>query len=650
MALTCSMAPQPFGTMEPAVVTAVTEALRMTQSLPSVFSLESFEVFLYYLYMSTLLQINDLEMAYGTQVILDGASLSISDRQKVAVVGRNGAGKSTLFRLIVGEEEQTGGKILVHKGTQIGYLTQHNPFEPGETVIDFLMRYSGKESWECAKVAAQFQIKTDLFDKEVTSLAGGYQMRTKLSAILAKEPNLLLLDEPTNYLDLSTLLLLEHFLKKYKGAFMLISHDREFIKKTCDQTLEIDQGKTILFPQSLEEYLAYKEEKLMTVEKFNKKVLQEKKHLQTFVDRFKAKASKASQAKSKMKQIEKLKTINILHPIGTSKIRIPKVEEKKGVALSVQDLSIGYTEKTVAHKINFDINRGERIAIVGDNGQGKTTFLKTIAGELVALTGKFNWGSNIKVSYYAQHTPSQMNSDETVKDFLFHKNQNYVSHEDIYEMAGNFLFKEDELKKRISMLSGGEKARLCLANILLQKSHVLLLDEPTNHLDFETVEALASALHESNSTIFFVTHNRTFVETLANGIVEIKNGKAIRYLHDYESYVYYMQKAIEEDLDQEESGKKQKQSPEVSSESKPNNYKNLRFLLKTTKNKIRKIEATMKKLEEEKNLLLTWFETHPTEYSEEKNVRLGEIMKLLEAEENNWLATQSQLEKLNSGI
>lgn len=279
--------------------------------------------------MSILLQINGLEMAYGTQTILSGADISISDRQKVAVVGRNGAGKSTLFKLIVGEEEATGGKITIHGDTKIGYLTQQSPFEPGEKVMDFMMRYSEKESWECAKVAAQFQITNDLFDREVASLAGGYQMRVKLSAMLAREPNLLLLDEPTNYLDLSTLLLLEHFLKRYRGAFLLISHDREFIKKTCDQTLEIEQGRTILFPQPLEEYLAYKEEKTLTAEKFNKKVLEEKQHLQTFVDRFRAKASKAAQAKSKMKQIEKLQTIEILHPMSTSKIRIPKVEEKK---------------------------------------------------------------------------------------------------------------------------------------------------------------------------------------------------------------------------------------------------------------------------------------------------------------------------------
>ena len=362
-------------------------------------------IFLYYLPMSILLQINGLEMAYGTQTILNGASLSISDRQKVAVVGRNGAGKSTLFRLIVGEEQPTGGEIRIHNETQIGYLTQHNPFKNGEKVMDFMMRYSGKEIWDCAKVAARFQIRQDLFEREVASLAGGYQMRVKLSAMLAKEPNLLLLDEPTNFLDLSTLLLLEQFLKKYKGSFMLISHDREFIKKTCEQTLEIEQGRTILFPKPLEEYLAYKEEKTLSAEKFNKKVLTEKQHLQSFVDRFGAKATKAAQAKSKMKQIERLKTVEIVNPLDISKIRIPKVEQKKGIALTAEDLSIGYGEKIVAGKINFDINRGERIAVVGDNGQGKTTLLNTIAGELQAINGKFKWGSNILISYYAQHTP-----------------------------------------------------------------------------------------------------------------------------------------------------------------------------------------------------------------------------------------------------
>ena len=612
----------------------------------STFSLEFYRVFLYYLRMSILLQINGLEMAYGTQTILNGANLSISEKQKIAVVGRNGAGKSTLFRIIVGEEEATGGDVQIHGDTRIGYLTQHSPFKDGETVMQFMMRTSGQESWACAKVASQFQIKTDLFDREVLSLAGGYQMRVKLSAILAQEPNLLLLDEPTNYLDLSTLLLLEHFLKKYKGAFMLISHDREFIKKTCNQTLEIDQGKTILFPQSLEEYLTYKQDRITSVEKSNQKILQEKERLQVFVDRFRAKASKAAQAKSKMKQIEKLQTVELVQAMSTSKIRIPRVDEKKGIALTVEDLSIGYPEKTVASKINFDITRGERIAVVGDNGQGKTTFLKTIAKELQALQGKYNWGSNIRVSYYAQHTPSRLISTLTVKDYLLQSATDDLSHEEIFEMAGNFLFTDAALKKTISVLSGGEKARLCLASILLQKSHVLLLDEPTNHLDFETVEALASALRDSNSTVIFVSHNRTFVETLANGIVEVKNGQASRYHHDYENYVYHIQRAIEQELGEDSAGNTVKSTSSSNSDSRHENSEDNRQLLKKAKNKINKLESTMKQLEDEQKLLNTWFSAHPTEYSEEKSKRLGEILHQLQLTENDWLEVQSQIEDL----
>ncbi|MDX9970565.1 MAG: ABC-F family ATP-binding cassette domain-containing protein [Candidatus Gracilibacteria bacterium] len=588
--------------------------------------------------MATLLQITGLHKSYGSHVILDGASFTVSEKQKIAVVGRNGAGKSTLFKIIVGEEDLTEGDVKIFPGTKIGYLTQNNPYGDEDKVMDFLMKSSKKEDFVCAKVAGQFQIKTDLFDRKISSLPGGYQMRLKLVSMLLEEPNLLLLDEPTNYLDLSTQLLLEKFLKNYKAAFLLISHDREFIKKTCNQTLEIDQGKTFLFPQSIEEYLAYKVEKIASTEKANQKIEVQKQHLQKFVDRFKAKASKATQAKSKMKQIQKLKTIEIVNPISTSKIRIPKVEDKKGVALIVDDLAIGYPEKKIADKIFLEIERGEHIAIVGDNGQGKTTFLKTIAGELCSISGKFKWGANIQIGYYAQHTPMTLDNSDTVKGYLERTAPEGTKDRDIFEMAGNFLFKDDALKKQISVLSGGERARLCLASMLLNKNSVLLLDEPTNHLDFETVEALAGALKESTSTILFISHNRTFVDALANGIVEVKNGKVTRFHHNYEEYVYLLNKDIDNDLsslskgvvlENSENGKKQKNREKI----------------KEITRKIRKLEAEMKKLEEEKFLLLSWFEKNFKEFSPEKNKRLSAINDLLAKKEGEWLLLQVDLEQ-----
>jgi ATP-binding cassette, subfamily F, member 3 len=587
--------------------------------------------------MSTILQVNSLSKAYGSQAILKNADFNVTDRQKIGVIGRNGAGKSTLFKIIVGDEDLDDGKVTICEGTTIGYLTQHSEYEEDETVIDFLMRSSGKQDWECGKVAGGFQVKGDMLYVTVTSLPGGYQMRVKLIAMLLKEPNLLLLDEPTNYLDLSTQILFEKFLENYRGSFLLISHDREFIKRTCTETLEIEQGKTTMFPRPIEEYLSYKQEQIDQVQKQNVGIEREKKHLQKFVDRFGAKASKASQAKSKMKQIARLKTIEVLHPLSTTRISIPKVEEKKGLALELDTLEIGYSDKSVAQQITLDIERGQRIAVLGDNGQGKTTFLKTLAGELKELSGNFKWGHNIKIAYYAQHIPATLSFDGTVKDYLTRVTPPDVSAQEIYKMAGNFLFKDEALKKKISVLSGGEKARLCLAQILLEKNHVILLDEPTNHLDFETVESLALALQDSNVTIIFVSHNRTFVEIVASGIIEVKNQRVRRYNHNYEEYVYHLQKEIEEDLGLSVA-------PKINVDKAAK--KELRAKIKKANNRLKVLEREIAKLTEEKNTLLHWFEEHYNEFSTEKKKRLAEVEKTIKNMEEEWMELELELDVL----
>ena len=571
-------------------------------------------------------------------MILDSADLVINDNQKIGVIGRNGAGKSTLFKIIVGEEEADDGSVVVHEGTTIGYLTQHSDFNENESVTEYLMRSSGKEDWECGKVAGRFQIKNKMLDAIIVSLAGGYQMRVKLIAMLLQEPNLLLLDEPTNYLDLSTQILLEKFLVNFNGSILIISHDREFIKRTCDETLEIDQGKTILFPRPIDEYLVYKEEQLTQIHKQNANIEQKKKHLQQFVDRFGAKASKASQAKSKLKQIGRLKTIDVLHPLSTTNIIIPRVEDKKGIALELDDLEIGYSDRSVAKGINLDIERGQRIAVLGDNGQGKTTFLKTLAGEIDKLSGNYKWGHNIKIAYYAQHIPATLEVNETVKEYLKRVSPD-VTEQDIFKMAGNFLFKDEALKKRIPILSGGEKARLCLAEILLQKNHVLLLDEPSNHLDFETVEALAQALQSSNVTVLFVSHNRTFVEIVANGIIEVKDQKIRRYNHNYEEYVYHLQRKIEEDL-----GLVKEEKIDLDKDAK----QELKIKTKEAKKRAKMLEKDMLFLEKEKKTLLAWFEENFDNFSKDKNERLAELEKDISKKEKEWMELELELEVLNS--
>lgn len=593
--------------------------------------------------MSTRLQINHLNKSFGPRVILDDVTLSIGEKQKIGVIGRNGAGKSTLFRIIVGDEEKDSGEILIHEGTRVGYLTQHDPYEGNETVMKFLLRTSNKEEWQCAAMAGKFQIKNEMFEKEIQALPGGYQMRVKLTSMLLRDPNLLLLDEPTNYLDLSTLILLEQFLKNYRGSFLLISHDREFLKNTCNATLEVDQGKTFFYPGDIEAYLAHKEAQADLAARYNKKIEREKAHLQSFVDRFRYKASKASQAQSKLKQIDKLKTIDIINPLRASRIRIPEIDERKGIALSTHELSIGYPNKTISQNISLDISRGEHVAIVGDNGSGKTTFLKTIAGELSPLSGTFRFGPHIKVGYYAQHVPQMLKNQDTVQSYLGHVASPEVKTERILEVAGNFLFQGDDLNKSISILSGGEKARLCLAGLLLQKNHVLLLDEPTNHLDFETVEVLGESLKETKCTVLFISHNRTFVNLLASSIIEVKDGRVRRYHHNYEEYVYH----LEQNLHVERTVPKE---IEQDIKNPGQDRKALHQQIKKEKKALQEIEMEIMDLEKEKQQLLNWFEQNSKEYSREKTEKLHDTSYFIIEKEKEWMEIQGRIENLSKQL
>lgn len=587
--------------------------------------------------MSTLVQVTNLNKTYGPRVIFDRATLTIATKQKIGVIGRNGAGKSTLVRMIVGDEDWDNGEISVYDGTRLGYVQQHDPFAPTDTVGDFLHAASGKPEWECAKMAARFQLGKEYLTKPIGSLAGGYQMRVKLCGMLLKDPNLLVLDEPTNYLDVATQILLEQFLQDWRGAFLVVSHDREFLKNTCTETLEVDQGKLDLYPGPLEDYLDYKAQQLDMAKRFNKKVEREKEHLQSFVDRFQYKASKAAQAQSKMKQIARLHTIDIVHPMSTARIAIPAVPERKGVALHTVDLAIGYSDKTIAQAINVDINRGEHIAIVGDNGQGKSTFLKTIANRLDPVSGVFRWGPHISIGYYAQHVAAALPAHETVIDYLNRVADPTLKSEAVMAMAGNFLFKLDDIKKPISILSGGEKARLALAGLLLAEHSVLLLDEPTNHLDFETVEALANALAKTNRTIIFVSHNRTFVNLVATGIVEVVAGQVKRYLHNYEEYVYHLAQQFKPD-----EPIKVAPTP-VPARASDAEREELRTQLKELKKATHEVEVELAELEKDRQRIHNWFSRHPGEYSREKTENLHAIQEDLQKKEQEWIELQEKV-------
>lgn len=593
--------------------------------------------------MATFLQINNLNKSYGPQVIFKDASLTVTDKQKIGVIGRNGAGKSTLFKMIIDEEQPDAGTIVIHDIAHLGYLQQQDPYKPEETVMGFLQRASSKEAWQCAKVAGQFDIKNSALDAAIGSLSGGYQMRVKLAAMLLQDPNLLLLDEPTNYLDLNTLLLLEEFLRTYNGSFMVITHDREFLKNTCEQTLEVDQGKLYLHPEPIEEYLEYKQQQIELAKLYNKKVDREARHLQQFVDRFRYKASKATQAQSKMKQIDRLKRIDIVHPMSSVRIRIPQPEEKKGLMLRTHDLSVGYGATAIAKDITLDIERGEHIAILGENGQGKSTFLKTIARGLDPVGGSYKWRDSVKLAYYSQHVTTMLHDHEDIQTYLTRVAAPDVKYEEILEMAGNFLFRGLTIKKSISVLSGGEKARLCLAGILLGKYDVLIFDEPTNHLDFETVEALGAALHQYRGTILFVSHNRTFVNLIANGIVEVKQGRIRRYPHNYEEYVYHLNQHMQ-------SEQASMAVEPLAKEENKERRTELREQIKEYKKTIREIEHTLAEYEKEKQILHNYFSRNPTRYAPDKMERLHDLGHLIQEQEKLWMEIQEKIDAIQIQI
>ena len=493
-----------------------------------------------------LLQISDLHKAYGDKIIFEGANVSIVENLKVGVIGRNGAGKSTLFKMIMDLEEPDSGEIIKTSELKLGYIPQVDPFDPSETIIGFLQRYTKREEWECAIMAAKFQLKGDMLTRPISALSGGYQMRVKLTSTLLFEPNLLLLDEPTNYLDLSTLILLENFLKTFKGGFLCITHDREFIKKTCTSTMEVEHGGIEFHGESLEDYLEFKEEQKTLAESVNKNIEKKQKQLQKFVDRFGAKASMAASAQSKAKAIVKMdsKKISINHAMATVRMWIPKVQDRSGDAVELKKVDIGYPGKVVATNINIATEKGKKVAILGDNGQGKSTLLKTIALALDQIAGELKWASMLKVGYYAQHVNLALIETDTVEQYLKSKKAMGVPDDQVLRVMSNFLFKKNDALKPIGVLSGGEKARLCLAGMFLSNVDVLLLDEPTNHLDFETVEAMGQALGDFNGTVMVVSHDRTFVNLLANEIWEVKDGQVKIVLGSYEDYVWAKEQEV----------------------------------------------------------------------------------------------------------
>ena len=594
----------------------------------------------------SVINIVNVSKSFVNKILLDKVNLLIEEKSKIGMIGRNGAGKTTLIKILMGEEEADDGEVIFSDEVKIGYLSQGANFDETEKVIDYLTRATNKESWACSKIASGFGIDHIKINYNIGDLSSGYRMRIKLAEMMLHEPNFLLLDEPSNFLDLNTLIDLENFLLDYKGGFLIVSHDREFLKTTCEKTIEIENGKITYFPADIEDYFEYKEEKEASIKKYNKNIEERKAHLERFIERFRYKATKAKSVQSRIKQMEKLKTIEITHPAKNVKIKLPAVQEKKGFAIISDNLNIGYDKKIVAESKRIEIFRGSKVAVLGQNGEGKTTFLRTISGRIKALSGTYNYAQGIKIAYFGEDTYKNITANDTVLSYLKKNAKQGLLHQELLTLLGSFLFSGDDINKDVKVLSGGEMARLSLLSAITQCADVLILDEPTNHLDFETVEALANSLKDYMGTIFFTSHDRTFTSLLADTIIEIKDKKISLYSGDYDSYVY---KTRLESLKEEEEIKFQNNNNNNKNninENKNNSYEDR----KKIRNKLSKCETILKKSESqindykaEEKELLKFFEVS---YNEEKSKRLLEIKKLIEKAENEWLAINEEIDDI----
>ena len=579
--------------------------------------------------MRTLLSAHELTKSYGRQNILDRLNFVVTEQSKIGLIGRNGAGKTTLLHILAGTETADNGAVSLMPITRLGVLDQYEVLPSEGTTLELLLYASGKQEWQCKKLAARFAFTTEHLAQSPTALSGGYQMRLKIVRMLLADPNLLLLDEPVNYLDLSTLLLFESFLRSYNGAYVITSHDREILMNLCTTTWEIERAKLVEFSGNVATYLDWKDEQTEYARRTNKKIKREIASNQAFADRFRYKASQASRAQSKLKHITKLRTklLGLRQDLPTAIFRINCAPVPSGSAVHCKDISIGYNNTVVASGIHIEIPRGSKTAIVGENGRGKSTLLKTLAGALQPLGGAIKWWHRADIGYFSQLSEETLAPILTVLQALTQAAPPDASAEKILATAGAFLFRNDDLEKQCSVLSGGERARVRLARLVLAEHNVLLLDEPTNNLDAETVEVLAQALKEYIGTVIVVSHARTFMNGFVDRIYEVRNGSLRHYMGTYEEYVADLTNLIATEVD-------------MSSEPTTDDAEKHERALRARENRRarQRIEEKLSKLETEKSAILKFYFENPTDYVPEKTSRLAELEEEIAELEKEWTA------------
>ncbi|HAB8757884.1 TPA_asm: ATP-binding cassette domain-containing protein [Listeria monocytogenes] len=596
-----------------------------------------------------LLQVQQISKFFGAEVILDNIKLEVKTGDRIALVGRNGAGKSTLLKIIADKMSYDGGTISKPKSVEIGYLAQNTGLESSKTIWDEMLsvfdslrkmeadlrkmelrlgepelyndpekyqalmtdydtlQHTFKESGgytyeaEIRSVLNGLRFYPEDYEVEIASLSGGQKTRLALAKLLLAKQDILVLDEPTNHLDIETLAWLETYLQNYHGSLLIVSHDRYFLDKVVNQVYEISRTKIDYYKGNYSSFVNQKQAKLEQMWKEFDKQQKQIAKLEDFVARNIVRASTTKRAQSRRKQLEKMDVLG--RPQGDEKAAHFGFQFEKQTGkdvLMVDQLSIGYAkDKRIASNLTFEMKRQDSLALVGPNGIGKSTLLKTLIRDIPALSGEFHFGAGVKIGYYDQEQ-AKLTSNKTVLMELW-DDYPELNEVNVRTTLGNFLFSDDDVLKNVQSLSGGEKARLALAKLTLLEANVLILDEPTNHLDIESKEVLEAALIDFEGTILFVSHDRYFINRIASKIVELAPEKATVFLGDYD---YYQEKLAEEKelarLDAEDRRKKGEQVEATASVRKLNyqEEKEQQKLLRQRKRKLEEIEKSMEETDE----------------------------------------------------
>jgi ATP-binding cassette subfamily F protein 3 len=501
-----------------------------------------------------MLTIADVSKSYGTRELFAEVSLFIARTDRLGLVGPNGAGKSTLFNLILGEEKPDTGTIEWERGADFGFLPQESAPSGDETILHIATSGKKLEPTEddfdidytleprAKKILAGLGFKEGDADKPGRTFSGGWVMRAHLARLLVAEPALLLLDEPTNHLDLEALLWFQDYLTRYPGGLVVISHDRAFLNALCTGMLELRACRLHYYHGNYDNFLQEKEARKSQQAALYKNQQREIAHLQKFVDRFGAKASLATRAKSKEKQIERLQEVAVEEPTEELKrinFRFPQPPRSGLKVIELTNVQQAYGDHVVYRNLNFTAERGQRIVLVGPNGAGKSTLLKILADLLPIQGGTRELGSNVVTGYFAQNRLDNLNSDLSVFENVMELRtiENQLTEQQARAILGAFLFRKDDVHKPIGVLSGGEKSRLALARLLVKPPNLLLMDEPTTHLDIPSIDALIGALKNYEGTFIFISHDVHFIRALAENVLHVHSGRLTPYAGNYDYYL-----------------------------------------------------------------------------------------------------------------